>query len=122
MSAATTRPGVSKDERDSAGRYPGAPAWDGLLTTLSPAGLEKHDHGLTAHIANLTVLYGVIASPAWRVRTPEERRADGFEKWVARLVAVRNERNRRELQVGGFNEYVRLVGTPAWDHPWGGKP
>lgn len=121
MSAATKRPQVGDDERDSAGRHPGAPAWDGHLATLSPAGLEMHDNGLTAHIANLTVLYGVVDSPAWRVRTPEERRADGFEKWVARLVAVRNERNRRERQIGGFSEYVSLFGSPTWNQPWSGK-
>jgi hypothetical protein len=121
MSAATTRPAATNGERDSAGRHPGAPAWDGRLTTLSPAGLEMHDNGLTAHIANLTVRFGVIDSPAWRVRTPEERRADGFEKWVARLVAVRNERARRENQIGGLAVYLDLLGSPAWDQPWNGK-
>ena len=108
----------TNDERDSAGRRPGAPAWDGDLTTLSPAGLEEHDKGLMAQIANLTVLYGVLATPAWRVRTPEERRADGFEKWVARLVAVRNERDRRERLVGDIHEYLCLAGTAVWDQPW----
>ncbi|MCA4135495.1 hypothetical protein [Arthrobacter sp. M4] len=108
---------ITNEERDSAGRHPGAPAWDGDLTTLSPAGLEKHDNGLTACIANLTVLYGVLDSPAWRVRTPEERRADGFEKWVARLAVVRNERRRREDQIG-ISEYMSLFGTPAFEEPW----
>lgn len=117
MSAATTRPAGINEERDSAGRHPGAPAWDGPLTALSPAGLEMHDSGLTAHIANLTVLYGVLTTPAWRARTPEERRADGFDKWVARLVAVRNERDRRERQIG-LSEYLGLFGSPAWDQPW----
>lgn len=111
---------TTNEERDGAGRHPGAPAWDGDLTTLSPAGLEQHDHGLAAHIANLTVRYGVIDSPPWRVRTPEERRADGFEKWVARLVAVRNERNRREQQIGGLNEYMDLLSSPSADQPWKG--
>jgi hypothetical protein len=108
----------TNEERDSAGRHPGAPAWDGDLTTLSPAGLEQHDNGLAACIANLTVLYRAIDNPAWRVRTPEERRADGFEKWVARLVAVRNERNRREQQVGGMGEYIHLLSSPASNQPW----
>jgi hypothetical protein len=112
---------ITNEERDSAGRHPGAPAWDGDLTSSSPSALEKHDKGLTTHIGNLTVLFGVVDSPAWRVRTPEERRADGFEKWVARLVAVRNERDRRERQIGGLNEYLRLVGSPEWEQPWSDK-
>lgn len=119
MSAATMRAAVGNEERDSAGRHPGAPAWDGSLATLSPAGLELHNNGLMAHIANLTVLYGVLDAPAWRARTPEERRVDGFEKWVARLVAVRNERDRRERQIG-LSEYLHLFGSPAWDQPWSG--
>lgn len=106
------------DERDAAGRHPGAPAWDGDLAALSPAGLEAHDKGLQSHIANLTVLYRVLDKPAWRVRTPQERGADGFEKWVARLAAVRNERSRREDQLGGLGEYHALFGTKSWEQPW----
>jgi hypothetical protein len=106
---------ITNEERDSAGRHPGAPAWDGDLTTLSPAGLEKHDNGLTACIANLTVLYHVF--DGWRVRTPQERSADGFEKWVARLAVVRNERRRREDQIG-LSEYLSLFGTSAFEEPW----
>jgi hypothetical protein len=109
---------IANEERDSAGRHPGAPAWAGDLTISSPAALAEHDRGLTAHIGNLTVRFGVVDSPAWRVRTPEERRADGFEKWVARLVAVRNERDRRERHVGGVNAYLDLLGSPSWEHPW----
>lgn len=56
--------------------------------------------------------------PAWRVRTPQERRASDFEKWVARLVDVRNEKERRQQQIGGINEYIRLLGTPEADRPW----
>ncbi|MFK0007759.1 hypothetical protein ACIQTZ_11955 [Paenarthrobacter sp. NPDC090520] len=112
----------SDEERDEAGRHPGAPAWNGNLETLSPAGLEQHDKGLVTHIGNLTVLYGVLTEPAWRVRTPEERRADRFEQWVERLAVVRNERSRREGQVGGLDVYLKLFSTPAWNQPWTGKP
>ncbi|MFF1831130.1 hypothetical protein [Paenarthrobacter sp. NPDC058040] len=110
------------EERDEDGRLPGAPAWNGDLETLSPAGLDAHDKGLVTHIGNLTVLYGVLTEPAWRVRAPEERRADQFEKWVERLAVVRNERNRRETQVGGLDVYIKLFSTPAWNKPWTGKP
>ncbi|GAB2732131.1 hypothetical protein ACX801_20145 [Arthrobacter bambusae] len=82
---------------------------------MSPAGLEAHDKGLQAHIANLTVLYQVL--DGWRVRTSQERSVEGFEKWVARLAVVRNERHRRENQIG-FSEYMSLFGTPAFDEPW----
>ncbi|MFJ4030217.1 hypothetical protein ACIPWF_22920 [Paenarthrobacter sp. NPDC089989] len=110
------------EERDEAGRHPGAPAWSGDLQTLSPAGLEMHDKGLTTHIGNLTVLYRVLTEPAWRVRTQAERSADHFEKWVERLAVVRNERNRREGQVGGLDVYLKLFSTPAWNQPWTGNP
>lgn len=106
---------TTNEERDSAGRHPGAPAWDGDLDTVSPAGLAEHDNGLQSHIANLSVLYQVF--DGWRVRTPEERSADGFEKWVERLVAVRNERRRRENQIG-ISEYMGLYGTPSFELPW----
>lgn len=43
---------------------------------------------------------------------------DGFEKWVTRLVAVRNERDRRERQIGGMDEYLRLFSPPVWNEPW----
>jgi hypothetical protein len=109
---------TASEERDSAGRLPGAPAWDGDLSILSPVGLEQHDKGLQAQIANLTVLYGGLDNPPWRVRTPKERQADGFEKWVARLVEVRNERNRREEHVGGLDEYIHLLSSPSAGEPW----
>lgn len=106
---------MSATERDNEGRLPGAPAWDGNLAAVSPSGLEEHDKGLQASIANLTVHYHVL--DGWRVRTPQERSVDGFEKWVARLAVVRNERRRREEQVG-LSEYMSLFGTEAWEQPW----
>jgi len=106
------------EERDNSGRPPGAPAWDGDLSVLSPEGLEQHSNGVASLIANLTTKYGVLSSPAWRVTTAEERRAAGFEKWVGRLVAARNERDRREKQVGGVSEYLSLLSSPAADQPW----
>lgn len=106
---------TTNEERDSAGRHPGAPAWDGDLSTVSPAGLEAHDKGLQSCIANLTVQYHVL--DGWRVRTPEERSVDGFEKWVDRLAVVRNERRRRENRTG-LSEYQGLFGTSAFEEPW----
>lgn len=107
---------TTNEERDSAGRHPGAPAWDGDLATVSPAGLDAHDEGLKSCIANLTVQYHVIDE--WRVRTAEERSVDGFEKWVERLAVVRNERRRRENQIGS-SEYLDLFSTSAFEEPWG---
>lgn len=108
----------TNEERDNSGRPPGAPAWDGDLSVLSPQGLEQHSNGVAALIANLTTKYGVLDSPPWRVTTPEERRAADFEKWVARLVEARNERHRREKQIGGVGEYMSLLSSPAADQSW----
>lgn len=107
---------TTNEERDNAGRHPGAPAWDGDLATVSPSGLEEHDKGLQAHIANLTVHYHVFNG--WRVSTSEERSGAGFEKWVDRLAVVRNERRQRENQTG-LSEYQSLFGTPDFEQPWG---
>ncbi|GAB3750725.1 hypothetical protein [Microlunatus parietis] len=105
-------------ERDREGRYPGAPAWNGDLETLSPAGLEEHDRGLQGYIANVTVRSeGWNDRRPWRVSTPAERRAAGLDRYVARLVEVRTERARREREIG-FNEYLRLQASPAGHKPW----
>jgi hypothetical protein len=108
----------TKDERDAEGRLPGAPAWDGDLAALSPAGLAEHERGLMAQIANLTVKYHVLDSPRWKVETPESRQRNGFDRWVARLVDVRNQRSQREDQVGGIGPYTDLLETNAWNQPW----
>jgi hypothetical protein len=53
----------------------------------------------------------------WRVSTAAERRAAGLEQYVARLVEVRTERDRREREIG-FSEYIQLRSSPGADLPW----
>ena len=117
------QPITAAEQRDDSGRAPGAPAWRGDLTTLSPANLDARDKGLSALIANLTVGHRAGTDrPRWHARTPEERMADEFETWVERLVEARNEQARREDQLGGFSAYAQLINTPAWGQPWTGQP
>ena len=53
-----------------------------------------------AVIANLTVLYSSYPGEGepWKVRTQAQRNAEGIERWITRLVQVRNEQERRKQQ------------------------
>ncbi len=108
-------------ERDSEGRYPGAPAWNGDLRTVSPAGLDEHDDGLVQHIANVTVRYeSWNDSTPWRVATASERNTNRMEHWVRRLVECRTERDRREQEIG-VSQYLQLLCSPGADLRWPDK-
>lgn len=95
------------DERDTEGRHPGAPAWDGDLSTASAAALEAHGKGLRLLIAALTAKYEGHrpAGQQWRPATATELRDARLSDWVARLVDVENERSRRDAEEAG--EWLR---------------
>lgn len=89
---------TAEDERDAEGRHPGAPAWDGPLTAASAEALGLHGKGLRLHIAALTAKYEAHrpAGQKWRPATSAELSDARLSHWVARLVAVENERSMRE--------------------------
>lgn len=90
---------TANEERDAEGRHPGAPAWNGDLSSASMAALEAHGKGLRFHIGALTAKYEGAHRPAgrrWRAATAAELRDARLADWVARLVDVENERSMRE--------------------------
>jgi hypothetical protein len=88
---------VTPANLDAKNLRPGAPAWNGDLTSLTNDQLVERINALGTHLGNITTVYRY--SPAdhwtWRAATPTELADREQSRWIdARLAALRERETR----------------------------
>lgn len=85
---------IDTEGRDARGITPGAPAWDGDLTALTDAQLDRRIDSLGTHIGNCHTVWHSLYG--WRAATALDLRRREVPRWVeARLAALREREARR---------------------------